>query len=136
MVIAPDVDQWSLNRLALALYVAEQSQSELSQPAAEMLTSIRARCADVISVFGTDNPYDLSKAFLDLPREERQRASSYLTALRIFPLPRLRQKDRNRFDELLTNFANAPGGAFTEMPVAQWPTYAFEKERVHAAGSR
>lgn len=136
MVMAPDVDQWTLNRLALALYVAEQSDTALSQPAVETLTTMRARSADVISVFGADSPYELSQAVLDLSREERQQLLPHLSALRLFPLPRLRQQDRNRFHEVLNVFVNAPGGAFAEMPVAQWAAYALEKETAHAAGSR
>lgn len=136
MVMAPDVDQWRLNRLALALYAAEQSDTTLSQPAAETLNSIRARSADVISVFGTDNPYELGRAFLSLPHGARQQLYPHLSALRLFPLPRLRQQDRNRFNEVLSRFVNAPGGTFAEMPVAQWAAYAREKETAYAAGSR
>lgn len=104
LVIAPDIDQWTLNRLALALYHAEDEGAELARPAYDLLSTIRARGQQVIQRLGSDNPHELCAALLGLKSKERDAAIAPLSSLRLFPLPRIHTRGRNQFQGVLRAF--------------------------------
>ena len=136
LVAAPDISQWALNRLSLALYVAEDSETELQHPAFHLINAIRVRAEQCVQSLGTDNPYDVCKALLGLSSKERAAAAPHLSSLRLFPLPRLRRQGRNQFPQIIHAYVNQTGGAFAHMPVESWAEHAQKMEMAHAAEPR